>query len=243
MALLTGKISIVTGAAHGIGAAIAERFVREGANVIIADINEDAGRQVADRIGALFRQVDVSQADQVQELVEFTQNKLGGLDIIVSNACIHSYEMLENTSMENWNTVLGSNLTPTFCLANKAVPYLKRRPGSSILIIASIMGIRGYKQGAAYTSAKGGQLALMRQLAAELAPNIRVNAISPGTILSNPEKTSSSSLKKFEAKHPLGRMGLCEDVANAAAFLSSSEASYINAHNLVVDGGYAVLEQ
>ena len=235
---LINKVAIVTGGAHGIGAATVRRFREEGAQVIIADLNRAAGEALATATGAAFAPVDISDHVAVGGLVEFAVRQYGGLDTIVSNAAVFDAAPVEEMPPDTWNKVLAVNLTATYHLAHFAAPHLRARPGASLVLISSVQGMVGWKTYSAYAASKGGLIGLMRQLATELAPLVRVNAISPGTIETNPESPlDAQTEKEWSAKHLLQRVGLPHEVANAALFLASDEASFITGHNLVVDGG------
>lgn len=237
MSRLAGKVVIVTGGAHGIGAAIVRRFVAEDAQVVIADINWQAGVAQATATGAQFHHVDLSDHEAVGALVESVVADHGGLDVVVSNACIHRAATAEETTPAIWNDVLNVNLTSAYSLVHFATPHLRRRPMASIVIMSSVQALVGFRGFAAYAASKGGLLALMRQLAVDLSPHIRVNAISPGTIRSYPEMLDAASERQWAALHLLNRIGECDEVAGAALFLASDDASFITGHNLVVDGG------
>ncbi len=237
---LQDKVAIITGGAHGIGAALVQRFCEEGARVISVDVNRESGEKVAQQFGATFVAIDVSDHTAVGELVAQTVHDFGRLDCLVSNACLHKYAHIEKTSPEMWENVIAVNLSATYHLVHHATPHLRKQPGSSIVIISSVQAIQGFKSAAAYATSKGGQLSLMRQLASDLAPDIRVNAILPGTIRSYPESITPEFDKQIGSLHLLGRIGECVEVANGAVFLASDEASFITGHGLVIDGGVSV---
>jgi NAD(P)-dependent dehydrogenase (short-subunit alcohol dehydrogenase family) len=235
---LINKVAIITGGAQGIGAATVRRFCEEGARVIIADVKQAAGEALAAATGAILMPVDVSDHSAVGNLVEFTVRHYGGLDTIVSNAAVFNAAPVEEMTPDIWNHVIAVNLTATYHLAHFAAPHLRARPGASMVLISSVQGMVGFNTYAAYAASKGGLIGLMRQLATELAPVVRVNSISPGTIQSNPETPlDTATEKEWAMKHLLQRIGLPHEVANAALFLASDEASFITGHNLVVDGG------
>ena len=234
---LADRVAIVTGAAHGIGQAIATRFATEGAVVVIADIDRERSAAHAARIGGHFVATDVSDEAAVRALMEETEQRFERLDILVSNACIYRGGTAESTTLDAWNALLAVNLTASYLLARHAAPLLRRQTGASIVVLASVQALVGFGGDSAYATAKGGLLAFMRQLAVDLAPAVRVNAISPGTIRSYPERADPDGEARLARLHLLGRIGECDEVAAAAAFLASADASFITGHNLVVDGG------
>jgi len=240
MPRLQDKVVIITGGAHGIGAAIVQRFCEEGAKVVLVDVNREGGEATAQKYGATFAATDVSNHAAVGELIANTVRDFGRLDCIVSNACLHQYGTIEETSPELWERVLSVNLSATYHLVHHGAPHLRQQPGASIVIISSVQAIQGFKGAAAYATSKGGQLSLMRQLASDLAPQIRVNAILPGTIRSYPESISPEFDKQIGALHLVGRIGECVEIANGAVFLASDEASFVTGHGLVMDGGVSI---
>jgi NAD(P)-dependent dehydrogenase (short-subunit alcohol dehydrogenase family) len=238
---LKGKVAIVTGGAHGIGAAITRRFSEEGARVVVVDVKRAEGEALAKSLRATFAEVDVADHAAVGRIVEWVVNQHGQLDIVVSNAAVFHAGRVEDMPRDKWQQVLDVNLSPAYHLAHFAAPHLRKQPGAAMVLISSVQALVGFKTYAAYAASKGGLIALTHQLAAELAPDVRVNAISPGTIQSYPESPlKPSTEKRWAAKHLLRRVGQPLEVANAALFLASDEASFITGHNLVVDGGLTV---
>lgn len=237
---LANKVAIVTGGAHGIGAAIVQRFSEEGARVVLVDVNREGGEAVAARYGATFSPADVADHTAVGELIAKTVVDFGRLDCVVSNACLHQYAHIEQTPPEMWERVIAVNLSASYHLAHFAAPHLRQQPGASITLISSVQAIRGLTSSAAYAASKGGQLGLMHQLAVDLAPQIRVNAILPGTIRSYPETITPEAEKQIGSWHLVGRIGECVEIANGCVFLASDEASFITGHQLVIDGGVSV---
>lgn len=240
MKRLDHKVVIVTGGAHGIGAAIVQRFCEEGAQVILVDTNLQTGPQTAALHGATFSHTDVSDHASVGRLIDKTMLDYGRLDCVISNACLHQYGNIEETPPEMWQRVLEVNLSASYHLAHHATPHLRRQPGASILLISSVQATRGFKNSAAYATSKAGQLGLMHQLAKDLAPHIRVNAILPGTIRSYPESITPEYEKQIGSWHLVGRIGECVEIANGCVFLTSDEASFITGHGLVIDGGVSI---
>lgn len=236
---LKDKVMIVTGGAHGIGAAVVQRCREEGAKVVLVDVDRVRGEAHAAKHGAVFSPTDVSDHAAVGALIEQTVRDFGQLDCVVSNACLHQYGHVEQTPPEMWERVMAVNLGATYHLAHFAAPHLRKQPGASIVIVSSVQAIRGYANAAAYAASKGGQLSLMHQLASDLAPHIRVNAILPGTIRSYPERITKEEEAYWAGVHALKRIGECVEVANGVVFLASDEASFITGHGLAIDGGVA----
>jgi NAD(P)-dependent dehydrogenase (short-subunit alcohol dehydrogenase family) len=225
--------AIVTGAAHGIGAAIARRLASQGWRVACTDSDGDALEAIASEINAAAVQCDVGQEADVERLVAVARAHLGRIDAIVSNAGIGGFARLQDTTLELWNRVLATNLTATFLLAKAAAPDLKRTRGS-IVTIASTRAHMSEAGTLAYSASKGGLVALTHALAITLAPEVRVNCVSPGWI----DTGKHGPLKPSDhAQHPAGRVGRPEDIAAAVCYLLSDEAGFVTGAELIVDGG------
>ncbi len=249
---LKGKSAIVTGAGAGIGEAIAVRFAEEGARVMLNDISEAAARQALDRVlatGAEARLVvaDISREDDARRISAETVAAFGGLDILVNNAADFTQKNIEAATLADWNRVLGVNVVGPALVSKFAIPHLKARGGGSIVNVASMSGMIAQPDFATYNASKGAALTLTKCMALDLAPfKIRVNAICPGCIVTSASHREIERLgTTFEAweaaiapKHMLGRLGQPVEVAHAAVFLASDEASFITAAHLLVDGGY-----
>lgn len=249
MADFEGKVVIVTGGAKGIGRAISLAFAREGANVLCADVDAQAGQAIEQECAALsgavvFQKADVARADDCKMLIETCVSRWGGLDVIVNNAGIQpasSYVPAHELPEADWDRILGVNLKSTFLTAKYGVPHLKKR-GGVIVNIASVQGLQSAKGVSAYAASKGGLLNLTRQLALEYAADgIRVNAVNPGTIETDLAIAGSGGLEALREgaarTHPLGRAGQPEEIANAVLFLAGERASFITGEYLCVDGG------
>ena len=241
---LKDKICIVTGATSGMGKAIAERFHKEGAKLVLSGRNEERGSTLAKKLGdSVFFAGDVSDPNYNEELVKITIKNFGKLDIVSMNAGILGLGSVENLSTEDWHKTLNTNLSSIFYLSKYAIPYLEKQNGN-ILINASIAAYKSFPNHPAYCASKAGSLALMKQMAVEYAPKIRVNAICPGPV---DTPMIWDSAKAFE--HPeaavenagkatlMKRLGQPEDVANLALFLVSDEASWITGTAMTIDGG------
>lgn len=255
---LAGKTAIVTGGASGIGRAIARRFAREGAAVSIADRNADGGEQTVEMIrqeggDATFVSCDVGRPEQVQALVDGVAQQAGRLDIVVNVAGIGGGGKAENCSVEDFQRVVDVNLCGPFYAAKFAIPHLRRAGGGSIINISSVYGIIAAPNVPSYCASKGGLIMLTKQLAVDYShENIRVNCICPGYVDTDmggrrarmaPED-AARALANREAKaamQPIGRQADPEEMAGAAVFLASDDASFTAGSILVVDGGESIL--
>jgi 3-oxoacyl-[acyl-carrier protein] reductase len=243
---LEGKTAIITGAGRGIGKAIAEKFLREGARVLICDVVADrVPKAVADLspLGEIHGMpADVTDPAQVESLVQQALSLWDGIDILVNNAGIGIFEPFLETKLENWKRTLDVNLTGMFLLAQRVGREMVRAGrGGAIVNMASTNGLMGEKGLAAYNASKAGVILMTKTAAIELAPhNIRVNCVSPGFILTELALEGGASedfIKAYIAKIPLGRYGKPAEVANLYAFLASEEASFITGESVVIDGG------
>jgi len=227
------RATVVTGAGHGIGAGIARRLAACGWHVVCADMDADAVGAVASEIGGVGVHCDVGSEADVGRLVAVTRARYGRIDAIVSNAGVGAFGPLERTSLEAWNRVLATNLTATFLLAKAAAAELRQARGA-IVTIASTRAHMSEPDTLAYSASKGGLVALTHALAMTLAPDVRVNCISPGWI----DTGKHGPLKASDhAQHPAGRVGRPEDIAAAVAYLLSEDAGFITGAELIVDGG------
>ena len=245
---LDSRSTIVTGAASGIGRAIADRFAREGASVTIADIDEENGQAVAEAFrrdghDAHFKRTDVTDPEAVRALVRSTVDRQDGLDVFVNNAGGHfGGDKLQTVSLQDFQRNIDLNLRGTFVCSQEAVPHMIEDGGGSLIHIASVAGQYGC-WAPAYSAAKGGIIALSRLIATQYGTHgVRSNAICPGIVETEGKRESMSergdeSLRaEWLEQFPLGRLGRPEDVAAAAAFLASEDASFVSGTELVVDG-------
>lgn len=249
---LKDKVSIVTGAGSGFGAGIAERFAGEGAKVIVNDVNEEGGRNTASVIEAAggrayFVAGDVSKSGDVKVLVAAAIEQFGGLDIMVNNAGItHRNGPMLEVSEEVFDKVYAVNVKSLYLAAVHAVPVFKERGGGVFVNIASTAGVRPRPGLTWYNGSKGAAITLTKSMAVELAPlGIRVNAVNPvmgetGLLDDFIGGDSPEKRARVIAGIPLGRLSKAEDIANAALFLASSEASFITGVCLEVDGGRCI---
>jgi len=248
---LDGKVALVTGGGSGIGRAICERFAREGARVAIADWRAEGADETRARIAAgggeaIVTTGDVAVPDDAARMVADTVAAFGKLDILVANAGQELVATAPDTTPAQWDRVLGTNLTGCFLLARAAIPRLIEAGGGSIVLTASQLAFVGAERFAAYAASKGGVLNLARALALDHArDNIRVNALCPGAVETplllrqfRDQDGPQGRLADLAALHPIGRLGRPEEIAAAALFLTSDEASFVTGSALVVDGGY-----
>jgi len=243
---LEGKTALVIGAARGIGKAIAVRFAEEGANLVIADTEREAGAATAAELGAPFIFTDISKLADAEAAVALALERYGRLDILVQNAGIYPWQLLEQTSVDDWDRVMGVNLRGSFIAARAALTPMKAQGYGRILFTSSITGPHVTSPGHGhYSATKAGINGLIRAAALEFSGyGITVNGVEPGNILTEAvqQHRSPEFLKSMEDAIPLGRLGSPRDVANAFLFLASDEASYITGTTIVVDGGQLLPE-
>lgn len=243
---MKGKTVIITGAASGIGKATAELFAKEGANVVVSDVNEIAAKVVSEDIvsnggKAVFIKTDVSKPEEMEKLVEFAVKTYGKLDIAVNNAGIGGeINPIADMSIEGWHRVIGVNLNSLFYGLKYQIQAMLKGGGGSIVNVSSILGSVGFAGSAGYASAKHGILGLTQTAAMEYsAKNIRVNSVGPGFI-ETPLLDALDDVMKSQlvALHPIGRLGRSEEVAELIFWLGSDKASFVTGSYHPVDGGY-----
>lgn len=243
---LAGKVAIVTGAARGLGEGIATRFAEEGASVVVSDRLEDEAKAVADRIGGSFISADVSNFEDMQRCVAHAVDTYGRLDIFLQNAGIYPWRLIEDTPPDEWDAVMSVNLKSCFLAARASCPVMKDQGGGRLIFTSSITGARVTSPGHGhYGASKAGILGLVKSAALEFAPyGITVNAVEPGNIISEAVSATRPPefLQSMAEMIPLGRLGSARDVANAALYLASDEASYVTGTSIVVDGGQVLPE-
>ena len=239
---LAGKVALVTGAASGLGLASARRFGEEGARVACLDLDEVD----APGVESLSLAADVTDAAALERAVEAVLERFGQLDIVLANAGIAGASMAHATPPEQWERVIGVNLTGVFLTIRAALPHLMERRSGSVVAMASLAAVSGVQSQAAYAAAKGGVVALARQLAVDYAGyGIRVNAICPATVVTPLvidayEQIGGDVQQMLDARAldvPLGRLGEPLDVANLALFLASDESAWMTGTVLPLDGG------
>ncbi len=243
---LAGKSAVIIGAASGIGEGIAARFAEEGARIVIGDTNVEAGKSVAERFDAHFVEVDTSRRDDVDRAVAAAMNRHGGIDIMIQNAGIYPWTLIESMAGEEWDRVMATNLKGTFLAAQAALEPMKNRGGGRMIFTSSITGPHVTSPGHGhYAATKAGINGFIKSAALEFAGyGITVNGVEPGNILTDGMKAHRSAefIRGMEASVPIGRLGTPRDVANAFLFLASDDASYITGTTITVDGGQLLPE-
>lgn len=239
------EVAFITGGGQGIGKGIALAFLKKDIAVVIADSDEKAGEETVKEFSAIgeidFVHTDVSNEKSVMHAIKFIQDKHSQLNYLINNAGIMIRKSIEKLSLDEWNHVLGVNLTGAFLCAKYAAPLLRKQKGS-IVNIASTRAFMSEPDTESYSASKGGIFALTHALAISLGSDVRVNSISPGWIEVAEWKKSS---ERHEAKHskadceqhPVGRVGKPEDIASLVMYLISEEAGFITGSNFMVDGG------
>ena len=241
---LTGKVAFITGFGSGLGQAIAVLFAKEGAAVAGTSTTESKGLETVKMVEesggrAFFRAGDVGNSAQMKSLIEETVKRFGGLDIVINSAGVRTNGSITDITEEDWDRTLDVNLKGAFIVSRLAIPEMIKRGGGVILHIAARSGMLGQAGRAAYCASKGGMITLTEAMAMDHAKDkIRVNCICPGPTRTPMVDTSSpEKLARYETRVPLGRIGEPDDIAHAALYLASDEASFVTAAILPVDGG------
>jgi len=251
MSQLEGKVALITGGASGIGEACAEVFVREGARVVITDVQADRGEAVAARLGAAFIPHDVADEDQWIGAVDQTTARHGRLDVLVNNAGMFAAQTIEDSDLALWNKVLSVNLTGVMLGCKHGIRAMKSNPGGpggSIINVSSITGYIGLASAAAYTASKGGVRLLTKSVAVHCArayKTIRCNSLHPGTIDTPMNQAAFDASGDPEGMRafmgtlqPIGRMAAPIEMAECALFLASDRSSFVTGSELLADGGW-----
>ncbi len=249
---LKNKVSVITGAANGIGLAISEAFVKEGAIVIAGDIDEEKAMVQAERMagaGAIVRAVrcNVGVTEDVNRLIHSVINEFGRIDILVNNAAIAIRGNIMEMPEEDWDMLMNINLKSIYRTTKLALPHMVKQRSGSVINIASTQAFRSWHDWTAYAGAKGAILSITNQLAGQFGEfNVRFNSISPGAILTpmNEKRAKEEGPDYYErnnAMHALKRMGTPQEVATAAVFLASDEAGFVTGEDIKVDGGLSTL--
>lgn len=247
---LDGKVAIVTGGAMGIGEAYTRGMAREGAKVVIADVNEKIGQDVAESINnaggtALFVKTDVSKKSDVEALIDKTVAEFGKLDILVNNAAIFDTKPVEETTEEMWDKMLAVNVKGMFFCSQAAAKVMKKQKSGKIVNVSSIAAVGAQPGLVVYSSTKGAVLTMSKVFALELCTyNIQVNSILPGTTDTGMAKKAMENpewIKTVIQDIPMGRLGKTEDLLGALLYFASDDSNYCTGQTLIVDGGVSMV--
>jgi len=244
---LKNKVAIITGSRRGIGFGIAEEMAKEGANIVISDIEQKDCEKACQKLKryktkTLAVKCDVSKKEEVDNLIQQTIKKFKRIDILVNNAGIVKFAPLLKKTEEDWDATIDINLKGVFLCTKAAAPYMVKQKSGKIISIASIAGFIGFDTISDYCASKGGIVTMTKEFALELAKyNINVNAIGPGVIktkMTAPLLGDKKAKAGLLAQTPLGRFGMPKDIGKAAVYLASDDANFVTGHTLVVDGGW-----
>lgn len=249
---LDGKVALVTGGGSGIGAAISRAYAEQGARVVVAELNEERGQQVAGELGeaGLYCRTDVSAPGSIEAAVATAAERFKRLDILVNCAGIGLVGSVQETELADWDRLFSVNVTGVFHGCRAAVDQMLRQdpPGGVIVNIASVAGLIGVPRRFAYCATKGAVVAMTKQLSIDyVKQGIRCNAICPGTIFSPfvegyierfHSDTREQTIQDLHARQPLGRMGRPDEVADLAVYLASDESGFMTGSAVVIDGGW-----
>jgi NAD(P)-dependent dehydrogenase (short-subunit alcohol dehydrogenase family) len=239
----TGKVAIVTGAAHGIGRATAKLLAGDGAQVVVADINDSGGAQVVSDIEkaggkAIYLHTDVGQHEAIRHCVEQTVSQLGRLDYIVNNAYWSTRGNVEEMTEEGWDRSMDIMLKAIFLFGKYGFPVMRSQGGGAMVNIASVHGLAADRRSGVYDAAKAAVINLSRAMALDYGQDgIRVNSVCPGWIITNDGPIDEAVLRRAASIYAVGRTGVPEDIAKVIRFLLSDDAGFVTGHALVADGG------
>ncbi len=249
------KVVVIAGGGAGIGRACSQEFAREGAKVVIADVNEEHSQETVAAIQnaggtAIYIRTDISRNADAQGMVAQTLNTYDGVDFLVNSAGIQTYGTVVETDEATWDRTFGVNIKGMYLVAKYCIPEMVKRGGGAIVNVASVQGIATQPGVAAYSATKGGIIALTRSMALDHATqNIRVNAVSPGSVDTPMLRWAANeffpgkveeTLKSWGELHPLGRVAQAQEIAKVVMFLCSDDSSFITGANIVVDGGLTI---
>lgn len=243
------KTVVVTGGAKGIGEGCARIFHRENANVVILDVDKDAGAALGKKLGDrnLFIECDISKENQVEAAMKSAAEAFGGIDVLVNNAGIMKYASVTDTTEELWDAIMNVNLKGAFLCAKHAIPYMQKQGGGVVINMSSAQAFMAQDKVAAYATSKTAMLGLTRSIAVDYAPNIRCVALCPGGIDTplnreafakspDPVATEQATIDL----HLVQRLGTPEDIGEMAVFAASEKGSFLNGHPIKIDGGIGV---
>lgn len=242
---LAGKVAIITGGGSGIGKAIAQAFMREGAKVVIAGRDSKKLEAAAAEIGGdcLAVRADVSKTSDVQKLVDAALGKFRGINVLVNNAAVLLPGTAESLSEEDFDQTFNINVRGLWLLSRAVLPQMRASGGGSIVNIASVLSLVGARNRVAYAASKGAVMAMTKAMALDhAAENIRVNCICPGIVATEMVarfNLDENALRQRVAMHPMGRFGQPEDIASTAVFLASDDSGWTTGSVITVDGGYS----
>ena len=242
---LENKVAIISGGSRGMGAVEAELFVQQGAKVLVGDVRDDEGRALVEKIGAdaVYAHLDVTSEDDWAAAVKKVTDRYGKLDILVNNAGVSARGTIEETSVEDWDRVMGINAKGVFLGTRASIPEMRKAGGGSIVNISSQLGLVGMAESSPqYQSSKGAVRIFTKSAAIQYAPEgIRVNSVHPGPIvtpMTEARRSDSAVQQVMVSRIPLGRYGESEDVAHGVLYLASDESSFVTGAELVIDGGW-----
>jgi len=245
---LEGKVALISGGSRGMGAYEAELFVQEGAKVVVGDVREDEGHSLVDKIiksggDAVFVRLDVTSETDWTAAVNEAANRYGKLDVLVNNAGVSARGSIEETSVEDWDRVMGINSKGVFLGTRSAIPEMRKAGGGSIINISSQLGLVGMGESSPqYQASKGAVRIFSKSAAIQYASEgIRVNSVHPGPVvtpMTEARRSDAEVRKRMISRIPLGRYGESEDVAYGVLYLASDESSFVTGSELVIDGGW-----